>query len=119
MCYRASLSGAHALNPSPVQALEANLLDTDKVDFGKADGMLEIRRNAAAGIKQRYVSLISRRDRVGVAAFLEWVGGQFFYGSAGLEKPAITTVIYLPAERVSQAAACLQKMADLVGDWVV
>ena len=118
LCDHASASGATAQNISPRQQLANTLAETSRFDYAKVDGMLDIGWSKAAHIDQRYIALVSDRDRIGVEALLTRNGdGLFYYGNAEVEQPALTTVIYIPATRVAEARSCLNKMVELLKNW--
>lgn len=118
MCYRVSPSGPDALNVSPARELANVLTNTSSNDYAKADDMLEINIPMRPDLKQRYMSFVSKRDRIGVQAFLNRIGnGQFFYGNAEIEKPDLAMVIYLPEQKISEALLSLQRASELLIDW--
>ena len=118
MCVDASASGPGARNVSPRAQLANELTDTGRLNYSKIDGMLDLGWSKAAGVDERYVALVSDRDRVGIESFLRRNGeGLFYYGNAEIEKPALTTVIYIPATKVAEARSCLNKMVELLKSW--
>ena len=120
MCYRVSASGPGALHTAPRDQLANTLVDTDLFTYSKEDGALVVRPSPADPREQRYVALVDDRDKSGIEAWLEHgQGTQFFFGTAAFEKPAVSTVVYIPQEHRTAISAVLAQASELLLSWKV